>query len=62
MFQEILEKYNSQFAYGAETKTWCLYGTDADGNYWETDDFDADTLEQAENDAIEYLEANNEPA
>ena len=62
MFQEILKKYNSQFAYDTNTKTWCLYGTDTNGNYWETDDYDADTLEQAENDAIEYLEANNKPA
>ncbi len=59
MFQQILDKYNAKFSYDEIAKTWCLYGTTPDGVAWETDDYDAETREQAENDAAEYLETNN---
>lgn len=51
---EALAKYNASFHWNADDMTWCLSGTDK-GNGWETDDYDADSKEQAESDAIEYL-------
>jgi hypothetical protein len=60
-FQEKMTQYAAQFNYNPSTQTWCLSGTDAQGNYWETDDFDASTLKDAQDEAISYLEAYNEP-
>lgn len=56
--QDILNKYNCNFVWSESSGTWCLYGTD-NGNAWETDDYDAETIEQAAQDAIEYLTENN---
>ena len=56
--EELLKKTNSNFSFDEENKTWCLSGTDK-GNYWETDDQEALTVDQAESDAIDYLLENN---
>jgi hypothetical protein len=56
---DLLKKHNSQFNWNEENKTWCLSGIDK-GNAWETDDYEADNQEEAENDAINYLIAYNE--
>lgn len=50
---DYLSKYNAEFHYNGST--WCLSGTSTDGNYYETDDYEADTQEEAEEAAIEYL-------
>ena len=50
---ELLTKYKANFHYS--DGLWCLSGTSADGNYYETDDYEADTQEEAEEAAIEYL-------
>jgi hypothetical protein len=60
-FEQTLTKYNANFDWNEDNHTWCLYGTD-NGNGWETDDYEAETREQAESDAIDYLEAYNEQA
>jgi hypothetical protein len=56
---QLLEKHNAQFNWNEEAKTWCLSGIDK-GNAWETDDYDAETREEAEGDAINYLVEYNE--
>lgn len=43
------------FSYDDEAQTWCLEGTDENGNGWETDDYPAPTRTQAIHDANEYL-------
>lgn len=55
----LLAKHNAQFNWNEEEKTWCLNGIDK-GNVWETDDYDVDTKDEAENEAINYLVAYNE--
>jgi len=49
---ELLKKHNANFTF--ENGKWCLSGTTG-GLGWETDDYEADTREQAEQDAIAYL-------
>ncbi|HQW36954.1 MAG TPA: hypothetical protein PKY60_16055 [Thermoflexales bacterium] len=51
---EALKGTNSKFHWNAAEKTWCLSGTDR-GNGWETDDFEAASKSEAENDALDYL-------
>lgn len=34
---------------------WCLFGTTRDKNGWETDNFTAETVEDALADALDYL-------
>lgn len=50
--ETLLEKHDAEFNYDGEN--WCLSGVDQ-GNLWETDDQPAETVEQAEQDAIDYL-------
>jgi Ser/Thr protein kinase RdoA (MazF antagonist) len=52
---QLLKAHDSQFQYDNEARTWCLFGVE-DGNAWETDDYDAETLVEAEGNAIAYLE------
>ena len=47
---------NFQFFWNANAKTWCFSGTGYGGNGHETEDFDADTKQEAIQDAIDYLE------
>ena len=54
-YAETFKRYQSDFSWNADAKTWCLSGTDKDGNYWETDDYDAPGIAQARRDAVEYL-------
>lgn len=54
--QDALKEYNAKFDYDDENRTWCMYGTNYLGDYWETDDFEADSLEDAYYDALAYLE------
>lgn len=54
---ELLEKHDAQFYY--DNGIWCLYGTSLFGT-WETDDYEAGTREEAEDEAIEYLIAYHE--
>jgi len=51
---ELLKKHNAEFNWNEAEGTWCLSGTDK-GNGWETDDFEAGSLDDAESDAINYL-------
>ena len=51
----LLKERKCDFRWDSDTQTWCLFGIDH-GNVWETDDYDAATLAQAEEDAIAYLE------
>lgn len=44
-----------EFSWDWNKKVWRLSGTDAWGNAWETDDYDADSEEQALLDAVQYL-------
>jgi hypothetical protein len=44
------------FNWYEDSKTWCLSGETRGRVSWETEDFEADTQEQAEQAAIEYLE------
>lgn len=60
-FQSKLDEYGAKFNYDPKSKTWCLSGSDAQGNYWETDDYSATDRKDAQNEAISYLEAYNEP-
>ncbi len=53
--EALLTRTNSKFHFNSDECTWCLSGTTRDGLGWETDDYDAETLETAENDAIDYL-------
>ena len=59
--QEALAKFDAQFSWNESENTWCLSGA-ASGLGWETDDYEAETREQAESDAVDYLIAYNEPA
>ena len=45
------------FNWSEDNRSWCLSGTTIDGNSWETDDYLADTREEAEQDAADYLNA-----
>jgi len=58
--EALLNESGAHLFYDPEEKVWCLYGTNRDNLYWETDDYEADTLEDAENGAIAYLVAYNE--
>ena len=53
---ELLKKYDSEFSF--KDGKWCLFGIDR-GLAWETDDHEAETREQAENDAADYLKEYN---
>jgi hypothetical protein len=43
-----------------QKKNWCLFGTNKDGLYWETDDFEAPNEDAAKEAAIDYLVNFNE--
>lgn len=58
--QNLLNQTSADFNWDADNKTWCLSGVDR-GNYWETDDLEAGTVEQAEQDAIDMLEEQLRP-
>lgn len=51
--QSLLNERNAEFNYDGET--WCLSGIE-NGLGWETDDFEASTQEEAEQDAINFIE------
>ena len=53
--EALLTRTNSNFHFNTEEGTCCLFGIDKNGNAWETDDMDAETLETAEDEAIDYL-------
>lgn len=54
-----LAEYNASLSFDSENLTWCLFGTTSDGLGWETEDFPAASLEEAEAAAINYLVAYN---
>ena len=43
------------FHWNNEDKTWCLSGETVGHLGWETDDVEADSREQAESEAVDYL-------
>jgi hypothetical protein len=61
------EKYDAHFTYDPKTKTWCLSGPfrngayDLHGLYWTTDNRPAMTFEDAEQQAIVFLQDQQEP-
>jgi hypothetical protein len=55
----LLEKHDCKFQYDRVCKVWCLYGID-NGNGWETEDYPAESLEEAREQAVDYLIAFNE--
>ena len=46
------------FYWDKVAKTWCLSGSTKSGLYFETDDVEADNIQDAREQAIEHLEAN----
>ena len=50
----VVDYSTGEFNWDCTEKVWCLSGVDG-GNGWETDDYEADTEEQAKLDAIQYL-------
>lgn len=57
----LLAEYDCRFFWDGNERYWFLAGTDR-GNAWETDNYEAQDLEDAIGEAIAYLEAYNEPA
>jgi hypothetical protein len=62
---DALKKYSAniidqQFNWDASAKTWCISGHDQNNNYFETDNFEAEDLADAQWDAADYLETYNE--
>ena len=57
----VIEYDTGEFNWDPEWEVWCLSGTDAWGNGWETDYYRADSEQQALLDAIEYLIEFNRP-
>ena len=60
---ELLENqtHEAHFQYDEEEGVWRLYGTTVDGLGWESDDFvEAESLEDAQQQAIDYLESEQE--
>ena len=61
------EKYDAHFTYDPKTKTWCLCGPfrngayDLHGLYWTTDNRPAMTFEDAEQQAIVFMQDQQEP-
>lgn len=56
-----LAEADAQFNYNEADQTWCLSGVTAEGTGWETDDYEAASLEEAQADAVDYLIAYNDP-
>ena len=56
----VVEYDCGEFTWDWSERVWCLSGTDG-GNGWETDDYQADSEEQARLDAIQYLLEYNRP-
>ncbi len=55
--EELLQKHDAIFICDELTFDWSLAGpASGGGNGWETDDFEAQSWEEAESDAIAYLE------
>lgn len=52
---EALTTYDAEFSFDETAQTWCLFGTTKDGLGWETDDYPAETRDEAEGDALNYL-------
>ena len=57
----VIEYDTGEFNWDPEWEVWCLSGTDVWGNGWETDNYKADSEQQALLDAIEYLIEFNRP-
>ncbi len=55
MSEVIMLNENVKFVWDQERKTWCLCGTD-NGLYWETDDVEASSLEEALEEALYWME------
>jgi hypothetical protein len=62
LIADIIEKANKlsdpadiYFHWDSENKTWCLSGLTVGGNYFETDYVLAESREDAENQAVDYL-------
>ena len=53
--EKVMKAYGAHFHYNEKDGTWCLSGTDENGNYWETDNYEATDLEAAWYDATNYL-------
>jgi hypothetical protein len=53
--EKLLDAHAAFFYYDEATHIWYLSGYNKNRNPWETDDFNADSLEQAEADAISFL-------
>ena len=51
--KKLLKDREAEFVFDAGV--WCLCGVTRDGNAWETDDFEAGSLEDAEDQAIEFI-------
>ena len=57
-FEELKERHNAVLLWNNTAKSWCLYG-EQDGLVFETREHFAESREQAENDAADYLEEYN---
>ncbi len=60
LLQHLCIKFGARFTFDAKLNIWTLSGTDDDGNIWETDDYAASGYKEAIQDAIAYLEEEND--
>lgn len=58
--QYLCNKFGAHFTFDAVQNIWTLSGTEDDGSLWETDDYAANGYKEAIQDAIAYLEEEND--